>query len=84
MGGRQIELSEPRVFARLTRNLSSAQGRVDYIRVKLTQRDKEWWAEPVLGKSALINTMVKADGLIEIDINSEGLDQGTQVEVIPI
>jgi len=84
MGGRQIERPEPGVFARLTRNLPSAQGRVDYVRVKLTQRDKEWWAEPVLGKSALINTMVKADGLIEIDINSEGLDQGTEVAVIPI
>jgi len=84
MGGRQIEMSEPRVLARLSRNLPSAQGCVDYIRVKLIQRDKEWWAEPILGKSALINTMVKADGLIEIDINSEGLDQGTQVKVIPI
>jgi molybdopterin molybdotransferase len=42
------------------------------------------WAEPVLGKSGLINTMVKADGLIEIGLNTEGLDEGVMVEVIPI
>jgi molybdopterin biosynthesis enzyme len=30
----------------------------------------------------LISTMVKADGLIEIGMNTEGLDEGTEVEVI--
>jgi molybdopterin molybdotransferase len=38
----------------------------------------------VLGKSGLISTMVFADGLVEIDINTEGLDKGTVVEVIPM
>ncbi|WP_422698821.1 hypothetical protein [Desulfosarcina cetonica] len=28
--------------------------------------------------------MVKADGLIAIDLNSEGLYEGTVVEVIPL
>jgi len=32
----------------------------------------------------LINTMVQADGLIEIDMNTEGLDKGTEVRVIPV
>jgi len=70
--------------ARLRRNLSSAQGRVDFIRVSLSEEDGVLWADPVLGKSGLINTMVKADGLIRIDQNSEGLDQGATVEVMPI
>jgi molybdopterin molybdotransferase len=39
-------------------------------------------AEPVLGKSGLIQTMVQADGLVEIDMNTEGLDKGTLVSVI--
>ena len=82
--GCETRMTEPRICARLTRNLPSAQGRVDFIRVKMIRHGKEWWAEPILGKSALINTMVKADGLVEIDLNSEGLDQGTEVEVIPI
>lgn len=76
-------LSHFRIPATLTRNISSAQGRTDYIRVRLTERNGVFWAEPVLGKSGLINTMVKADGLIEIGIHTEGLDKGAAVEVIP-
>lgn len=70
--------------AKLLRNISSAQGRVDFIRVRTIEKDGGLWAEPVLGKSGLIHTMVKADGLIEIDINTEGLDKGTIVNVIPV
>jgi molybdopterin molybdotransferase len=72
------------LIAQLSRNVSSTQGRADYVRVKLFQKDGMLWAEPVLGKSGLINTMVKADGLIEIGLNTEGLDRGAIVEVIPI
>ena len=72
------------LMARLARNVSSTQGRADYVRVKLFQKDGVLWAEPVLGKSGLINSMVNADGLIEIGLNTEGLDEGVQVEVIPI
>jgi molybdopterin molybdotransferase len=71
-----------RVPARLTRNLASAQGRTDFIRVRLLRSANELWAEPILGKSGLINTMVKSDGLIEIAKNVEGLDEGAAVEVI--
>ncbi len=70
--------------ANLSRNVSSAQGRVDFIRVRLLERDGALWAEPILGKSGLINTMVKADGLIEVGMNTEGLDKGSQVQVIPL
>jgi len=71
-----------RLTATLSRNLPSAQGRVDFIRIRLKQNEGILWAEPILGKSGLISTMVKADGLIEIGMNTEGLDEGTQVEVI--
>ncbi len=67
--------------ARLSRNVASAQGRVDYIRVKLRKAEDGLVADPILGKSGLINTMVKADGLVEIGLNVEGLNQGTVVEV---
>ena len=70
--------------AQLNRNISSTQGRTDYIRVKLIEKDGILWAEPILGKSGLINTMVKADGLIEIGLDTEGLDEGARVEVIPL
>ena len=73
-----------RLSALISRNISSAQGRIDYIRIRLIEKDGILWAEPILGKSGLINTMVKADGLVEVGINTEGLDKGTEVEVIPL
>ena len=62
--------------------MASAQGRIDFVRVRLIQKDGVNWAEPILGKSGLISTMVKADGLVEIGMNTEGLDEGAEVEVI--
>ena len=76
--------SSYRISARLSRNIASANGRTDFIRVKLIEKDDVTWAEPILGKSGLINSMVKADGLIEIGINIEGMDKGTEVKVIPL
>ena len=85
IGGLKSSPANQKLFpAKLSRNLSSAQGRVDYIRVRIIEKEDGLWAEPVLGKSGLIHTMVKADGLIEIDINTEGLDKGTIVNVIPV
>ena len=73
-----------RIPALLSRNISSAQGRLDYIRVRLIEKNDIKWAEPVLGKSGLISNLTKADGLIEIGINTEGLDKGSKVWVIPV
>ena len=66
----------------LNRNISSAQGRTDFIRVRLIEKSGGFYAEPILGKSGLIHTMLQADGIIEIGINTEGLDKGTEVEVM--
>jgi len=71
-----------KVRARLSRNVASAQGRVDFVRVRLHRREGETWAEPVLGASGLIRTMVEADGLVAVAQNSEGLEQGAAVDVI--
>ena len=70
------------VPAVLSRNVASVQGRKDFVRVKLERRDSAVHADPILGKSGLIHTMVKADGLISIDTNSEGLEKGSLVDVI--
>jgi molybdopterin molybdotransferase len=72
------------IKAVLKRNISSTPGRTDYVRVKLIHQDDTLFAEPLLGKSGLINTMVHADGMIEIDINTEGLDKGEMVNVLPV
>ena len=73
---------KPPLCARLTRNCPSAQGREEYIRVTLTKREGEWWAEPIFGKSGLISTLVKAQGVIRIPKDDEGMEEGTLVEVI--
>jgi molybdopterin molybdotransferase len=83
-GRRSEALERVKIPAKLNRNIPSAQGRTDFIRVRLIHKDDGIWAEPVLGKSGLINTMVRADGLIEIDRNTEGVDKGAVVDVIPI
>jgi molybdopterin molybdotransferase len=70
------------VSAVLSRNLASVQGREDYVRVRLVKGDDQIYAEPILGKSGLIHTMVKADGLVRIEMHSEGLDEGTPVRVV--
>jgi len=80
-GSLQNDRQNMSVPAILSRNLSSAQGRTDYVRVKLIKKKEGLWAEPILGKSGLINTMVKADGLISVGLNTEGLDKGSVVEV---
>ena len=36
---------------------------------------------PVWGKSGLIHTMSQADGYIVMEVNDEGVQKGTQVEV---
>ncbi len=73
-----------RITARLTRNIASAPGRVDFIRVRLTEREGALLAEPILGKSGLIHTMVNADGLVAVGMHTEGLDRGAVVSVIPV
>lgn len=73
-----------KIPAKLARNLSSGQGRTEFVRVRLIPNGDELLAEPVLGKSGLLNTMVHAHGLVEIERDAEGLDKGERVWVIPV
>jgi molybdopterin molybdotransferase len=70
------------VPAKLTRNVASAQGRRDFVRVMLKDGETGLTAKPVLGKSGLIRTMVLADGLLDIGENLEGLEKDTLTQVI--
>ena len=69
------------VTARLARNVASTPGREDYVQVRLVDRDGETWAEPVFGKSNLIYTLVKADGLMVVPLDANGVQAGELVEV---
>jgi molybdopterin molybdotransferase len=70
------------VMARLARNIASKTGREDYVQVRLEERDGEMWATPVLGKSNLIYTLVRADGTVRVDLDSNGIAAGEWVEVM--
>lgn len=70
------------IQGRLTRNIASAQGRQDFIRVKLEISGREYLVTPILGKSGLIRTMIHADGLLEIPEALEGVEKDTVVDVI--
>jgi molybdopterin molybdotransferase len=68
--------------ARLSRNVPSAQGREDYIRVSLQSTSQGLLAVPIFGKSGILSTMVRADGVLRIDQHCEGLEKGESVDVI--
>lgn len=80
--GEKMNKLPERIFARITKNIPSSPGRSDYIRVRLFENNGEWWAEPIIGKSGLITTLVKSDGIVEIVSEKEGISQGELVPVI--
>jgi molybdopterin molybdotransferase len=65
------------VQAVLANNVPSQKGREDYVRVKL----ENGMVTPVFGKSGLLNTLVRSDGVIRIPAESEGLESGERVGV---
>lgn len=68
--------------ALLKTNIASQIGREDYVRVSLERVNGKLYASPLPNKSGAIFTLVKADGMIKIDLNQEGIEQGEEVEVI--
>lgn len=67
--------------ARVSQNIPSSPGRTDYIRVTLKSGTPYPEAEPVLGKSGLISTLIRSDGLMEIPSRKEGVQKGDLVKV---
>lgn len=81
-GIRQIQ-HRTTVFATLNRNINSAAGRRDVVRVQLMrdQENQTFSAVPILGKSGSISSLSKADGYFIIDESSQGAYEGTIIEV---
>jgi len=79
-GGPVPARSRP-VRARLSRNYPSQAGREEFVPVRLEEREGEWYATPLLGPSALISTLVRADGLVRVPPEAEGLYAGDSVDV---
>ncbi|MCB2192522.1 MAG: molybdopterin molybdotransferase MoeA [Deltaproteobacteria bacterium] len=71
-----------RLPAVLTRNIPSAPGREEYLRVSLSQENGGWLAQPLFGKSGLLTTMIQGQGLVRVPKDCEGLDAAEAVEVL--
>ncbi|MEA3470067.1 MAG: gephyrin-like molybdotransferase Glp [Thermodesulfobacteriota bacterium] len=70
------------VDAILDRNINSAAGRLDLVRVQLQEQENGLpLAVPVLGKSGSISTLSRAHGYFFIDEASQGLNKDTKVHV---
>lgn len=73
---------KPAVSAKLTVNLASESGREEWVPVRLSSSDVGWLADPVFGKSNLIFTLIRADGLVRVDPDATGLSTGEIVDVV--
>lgn len=74
----------PTLKAALTRSIASAQGRRDYIRCRLLEKGDRIEAEPLPASSAVISSLVRANGLIVCPENREGFGKGEVVDVEPL
>ena len=71
----------PEVPAVLSQDVPSESGREDYVPVILSFLNGHRTATPVFGKSNLIFTLIKSDGIIEVPMDSGGLYAGEMVDV---
>lgn len=71
----------PTVQAVLARDVPSQAGREDFVPVRVVGENGRLSAEPVFGKSNLINTLIAADGTIRVPLNKGGLYAGEPVSV---
>ena len=80
--GMKKEESRPTVRAKMTRKITTALGRKNFVRVRVIQKNDELQAEPVSAKgSGNLCTMTKANGYVIVPENREGLGEGESVVV---
>ena len=72
------------VRVRTGQQIPSAIGREEYVRVRLEEPADGGLplALPVYGKSGLLGPLIRAHGLLRVDRDSEGLDQGIEATVL--
>jgi len=72
----------PMLKAVLSRRVASALGRKTYVRVRVTLKEGEFYAEPVSAKgSGSISTMTQSNGFVVVPENREGVSEGETVIV---
>ena len=79
-GAKDFEIHRPLIRAVLAQNVAKERGREDFVRVRLLKGPLPQ-AEPVYAHTNNILGLAKADGLIRISAESEGLERGSEVFV---
>jgi molybdopterin molybdotransferase len=75
LGMTQTE-QRPLLRAILTRKITSALGRKTYVRVRVTMKNGDFFAEPVSAKgSGSISTMTQSNGYLIVPENREGINE---------
>lgn len=69
---------------RLAVSVHSTIGLEEFVRVRIEKSEDGDVAHPVFGKSGMLSTMVKADGILRIPMNVEGYSSGDVVQVVEI
>jgi len=73
-----------RLKAKLPTSVHSTIGLEEFVRVRIEKRGEIDLAYPVFGKSGMLSTMVKADGVLTIPMNVEGFLKEDVVQVVEL
>jgi len=77
-----IEAEEPpKIRAKLSRQLASALGHEEFVRVKVGKVGHNFIATPVSRGAGVLMSLVRADGFTRIPAMSEGIGTGTEIDV---
>ncbi len=77
-----INVERPDILrARLSRQVASALGQEEFIRVKVGKVGENIIATPISRGAGVLMSLVRADGIVRVPAMSEGLGAGTEVDV---
>ena len=77
-----LKEERPKLKAKITRRVAGVLGRKVFLRVKVYERNGEFYAEPIRTTgSGIFTTMTKANGYVIIPENREGLEENEIVTV---
>jgi molybdopterin molybdotransferase len=82
MQGMKGDTVETNVRATLKVNIGSLSGREEYMPTRLIKSGERLIAEPIFFKSNYIFQLSGADGLIRIESDTNGIEAGTEVDVL--
>lgn len=78
----KLDITSPKlVQAGLTRRLTSSLKYKEFIRVRLSRLNSTWLATPMERGAGMLASFLRADGILELDQNCEGLEAGSKVEI---